>query len=350
MIDDYPVEFSAPEVKKTLAALSSIYRISDIERIVLDVGLPAGEVTWETRPALIWRSVFETAAGKKKVGRLLETIAELYPALRVTFDEVHSPDPIRPEPEPGDLASRDRAFPSWKNFSENGRAEAVIVAGQPTFVDISFLALGLARARSVCRLVTWFPGGGSGTAFRVGERHLLTNHHVLHDHDDGDRKVISVQAWFNYETDERGALRPIRQIDCDPDSVVGEKAEDWALIQTSVSIPDEFPVLPLTGARLPEVNDRVCIIQHPLGQPKKIALQHNLIRWVDDNSIQYWTDTDFGSSGSPVFDESFEVVALHHFSVPTPHDNRASYRNQGRRIDRVVQRMKELGVYPEADH
>ena len=214
-------------------------------------------------------------------------------------------------------------------------------------MDISFLALGLERARGVCRLFTHFPAEGSGTAFRVGARHLLTNHHVLFDHD--DRKVVSAQAWFRYETNERGSLRPMTQLDCDPDSIVGEKHEDWALIQTTAAIPDEFPVLPLTGARMPAVDDRVCIVQHPLGQPKKVALKHNLVRLVDDTKIQYWTDTDLGSSGSPVFNENWEVVALHHFSVPTPNDSRAGHRNQGRRIDHVVSRMKELGVYPGED-
>lgn len=350
MIEDYPVDWTAPEVKKVLGILTmSIYRAPDIERIVQDSGVPAWQVAFADRADLTWRSVFETAASKGKVGELLDTVSTEYPPLAVSLMELRSPAPTMPEPVPDDPAARDYDSRSWKGFSSDGQAESVIVAGQPTFVDISFLALGLDRARSICRLVTRYPGEGSGTAFRVGERHLLTNHHVLYNHNDGDRKIVSAQAWFNYETDERGALRPIQQIDCDPDSVVGEKDEDWALIQTSTPIPDEFPMLPLTGATMPTVDDRVCIIQHPLGQPKKIALQHNLVRSVEPDKIQYWTDTDFGSSGSPVFNERWEVVGLHHFSVPTPSDTRAGHRNQGRRIDRVVARMKALGVYPGVD-
>jgi V8-like Glu-specific endopeptidase len=90
----------------------------------------------------------------------------------------------------------------------------------------------------------------------------------------------------------------------------------------------------------------VCIIQHPGGQTKKVALQHNLVRDVDTEKIQYWTDTDLGSSGSPVFDDRWDVVALHHFSVPAPQGDRVGVRNQGRRIDRIVERMVARGVGP----
>ena len=346
VIEDHPVQWTSPEVKQTLSILSTAYYTqADILRIVDDTGLSRADVGWYPKPALTWRSILELAAKQRAVGRLLDTVAWQQPALAVRLAELRSPTPVLPDDPP----SGDVAAPDWQNFSADGQAEAVIVAGQPTFVDISFLAVGLARARGVCRLVTGFPGnaGGSGTAFRVGHRYLLTNHHVLFNWDDNSRKAMSVQAWFNYETDETGRLRPMRQIDCDPDSIVGERDEDWALIATSTPIPDEFPILPLTGARVPRPDDRVNIIQHPQGQPKKIAFQHNLIRHVDQWKIQYWTDTDRGSSGSPVFDEDWAVVALHHYSVEAPKSDRIGVRNQGRRIDRVVARMRQLSAWPE---
>lgn len=352
MIDDFPVVWMAPEVKETLRILQTIWRQSDIERIVGQAGLPPGEVRWDPRPAITWRSVFELAAGQDAVGALLDEVTAEIPALKVRLDELRTatrpvvPDERRASPDP---AMRDFDSPGWKNFSTDGRAEAIIVAGQPTFVDVSFLAVGLDRARSVCRLSTRFPGEGSGTGFRIGPEHVLTNHHVLFNRDDGDRKIVSAEAWFNYESDEWGQPKRITQVRCDPDSVVGEKADDWALIRTTEPIPADFPMLPVTGAEVPEVDDRVYIIQHPYGQPKKVAFQHNLVRSVEPDKIQYWTDTDLGSSGSPVFDESWRVVALHHFSVPAPEGDRVSVRNQGRRIDRIVERMRQLGVYPGAE-
>jgi V8-like Glu-specific endopeptidase len=342
---EFPVDYTAPEVRTTLGILeATIYRTSEIVQIVEDVGLPAGRLPWGQPPAFLWRSIFKLAAGQSAVDGLLDAVVNNYPALRVRLSELRSD---RPQVALDNIVATAGGAPvSWKNFSEDGQAEAIIVAGQPTFVDVAFLAIGFARARSVCRLVTRFPGDGSGTGFRVGPRHLLTNHHVLFNHNDNDRKVTSAQAWFNYEADEHGELRAVTPLTCNPDSIVGEKADDWALIETNKTIPDQFPVLPIAAPEVPKVDDRVYIIQHPQGQPKKIAFQHNLVRWVDDDKIQYWTDTDLGSSGSPVFDERWAVVALHHFCVPAPESDRTSMRNQGRRIDRIVQRMKELGVYP----
>jgi V8-like Glu-specific endopeptidase len=117
-------------------------------------------------------------------------------------------------------------------------------------------------------------------------------------------------------------------------------------VQTSQEIPDAYPVLSLVGARAPQVDDRVYIIQHPEGQPKKIAFQHNLIRAVEPELLQYWTDTEVGSSGSPVFDDSWNLVGLHHFAVPAPQGESTSMRNQGRLMSHVVAQMRDMGVYP----
>ena len=62
---------------------------------------------------------------------------------------------------------------------------------------------------------------------------------------------------------------------------------------------------PVTVAK----EQRVVIIQHPGGGQKQIAIAHNLVTYFDDNSVQYLTDTMPGSSGSPVFNEAWEVIA-----------------------------------------
>ena len=66
----------------------------------------------------------------------------------------------------------------------------------------------------------------------------------------------------------------------------------------------------------PGVNFPVNIIQHPDGQPKRVAFRNNLVSAVDDSTIRYFTDTDRGSSGAPVCDDVWRVVALHRGAVP----------------------------------
>ena len=348
MLTDYPVAFHSSEVRQTLRVLETIYREAEIVALVQDAGLPIGQVAFRAESALTWRSVFDVAAGYGRVDQLLDLVVERRPALRVPLGNLRSASPALEAEASVPAQQRDPDSPTWKNFSGDGRAEAIIVAGQPTFVDVSFLAVGVLRARGVCMLMTRFPAGaGSGTAFRVGRRHLLTNHHVLFDAHHGDAPATAVEAWFNFEDDMDGRPKRIAQIRCEPATVVAEKPDDWALITVAEPIPDDFPALPIGAAPMPAVDDRVYIIQHPAGRPKQVAFQHNLVRAVLPDVLQYWTDTDLGSSGSPVFDEKWRVVGLHHFSVPAPAGERIGVRNQGRRIDRVAARIRALGTLPE---
>jgi V8-like Glu-specific endopeptidase len=348
VLTDFPVRFGSPQVRQALRTLESIYREPEIAAIVLAAELPIGQVQFLSESSLTWRSVLSVAAGQGRVNELLDVVVQRYPTLRVPLDELRAAEPVLDTEATVPPVQRDPDSPAWKNFSADGRAEAIIVAGQPTFVDVAFLTIGVRRARGVCRLMAGFPSGsGSGTGFRVGRRHLLTNHHVLFDNDHGDEPAVTVEAWFNYENDVDGQAKKITQIRCDPASIVAEKPDDWALIAVAEPIPDEFPALSIVDARVPEVDDRVYIIQHPGGRPKQIAFQHNLVRAVEPDYLQYWTDTDLGSSGSPVFDERWAVVGLHHFSVPAPSSDRIGVRNQGRRIDRVVQRIRARQALPE---
>lgn len=57
------------------------------------------------------------------------------------------------------------------------------------------------------------------------------------------------------------------------------------------------------------------LIQHPNGEPKQLGLRENQLVDVLEEFLHYETDTAPGSSGSPVYNDRWEVVALHHSGV-----------------------------------
>jgi V8-like Glu-specific endopeptidase len=59
--------------------------------------------------------------------------------------------------------------------------------------------------------------------------------------------------------------------------------------------------------------------------------------------VQYLTDTEPGSSGSPVFDSQWRLVALHHSGgwLPEPGRETKFYRNEGININRVIDGLKQ---------
>src|SRR6185369_6792500 len=58
------------------------------------------------------------------------------------------------------------------------------------------------------------------------------------------------------------------------------------------------------------------IVQHPNGERKQISIRENQLLKRADDVLWYSTDTQPGSSGAPVFNNNWLMVALHHMGVP----------------------------------
>ena len=85
-------------------------------------------------------------------------------------------------------------------------------------------------------------------------------------------------------------------------------------------------------------------MQHPRGEKKQVALRENRIVDIPDRFLHYAADTEPGSSGSPVFNDQWEVVALHHASVPLT--GKDEFANEGIRISRVCRFVREAELGP----
>ena len=212
--------------------------------------------------------------------------------------------------------------------------------GENNLRPIAFLSLGLERARSVAQVTV--PQLGTGTGFLVAPGILLTNNHVLPD----TSAAGAAQARFNYEMDTGGNLAPSAYFQCQPDRFfLTDPALDYTLVAVDGDPGLRFGVIPVVRADV-SVGMRVNIIQHPGGQPKQIALVDNEIAYSDETVIQYLTDTLPGSSGAPVFDDEWRLVALHHSGgwIPEPSTQSTHFRNEGIALNALIAAWTEAGV------
>lgn len=189
------------------------------------------------------------------------------------------------------------------------------------FQFVEFLEQALYVTRSVGRVVTALDRGrvSYGTGFMVSPRLLLTNHHVLPSADDAARSRIE----FNYQRDRLGQPVKIVTFKLDPATFfLNDKEHDFALVAVAAerSVLANFGYCPLIKEMGKIVaGEPINIIQHPKGELKQVVIRENrLIDALDgaDLFLHYEADTEPGSSGSPVFNDQWEVVALHHSGVP----------------------------------
>jgi len=222
-----------------------------------------------------------------------------------------------------------------------GNLELILDAAS-TLLPFHFLRTGDRLGRAVVKLLRG--DGGSGTGFLVAPGILLTNHHVLPD----PATAASAITLANYENAPPGASlgRPA-SVPLDPDGLFVTNAElDFTFC--AVKGLDFLGSVALDRNSLnigPDEN--VNIIQHPRGRPKEVAIKDNHVIKADSVVIHYACSTEPGSSGSPVFNNQWEPVALHHASVVSDRpdalavvgplgESQTRYLNEGIRISAIA--------------
>lgn len=242
--------------------------------------------------------------------------------------------------------------------------------GRNNLTPVAFLEEGALVSRSVGRVTIAGPGGGHGTGFMVSPSLLLTNNHVLRGKAEAARSSIAfaLQAGIDGRplVPAIFPLEPQRFFvtDRDLDFSLVAVAERGAQGETLSS----FGRLVLSEAQgKVVVGEFVNIVQHPRGEPKQIALRENQVVDVLDDFLHYESDTREGSSGSAVFNDQWEVVALHHSSIPKTdaegrplsidgavwrpemgEDQLAWKANEGVRISRVLQALHQVTLTGQA--
>lgn len=183
------------------------------------------------------------------------------------------------------------------------------ILGINNLKQISWIERGLRVARSVCRVLT---PDGLGTAFLISSDLVMTCHHVIPDLATATQSVIE----FNYQQDFQGNPLPSCRYKLAAKRFHTSPVLDYSIIgvlpDPSKPNLDNWGYTPLNPNADPVPDEHVIIVQHPNGGLKQIALTANQVIGLWEHRLHYTTDTMPGSSGSPVFNDLWQVIALHH--------------------------------------
>ncbi|MBD2433254.1 MULTISPECIES: LamG-like jellyroll fold domain-containing protein [Fischerella] len=226
-----------------------------------------------------------------------------------------------------------------------------------------------------------------GTGFLVGGTHLMTNQHVIAD----PKEAKECVAQFNYVKDSLGNIQTVVEYEFAPEILfVSNPALDYTLVQLKAGaftqqagyqfdwiqlIEDDTKVAPginkgllegaentspITQAPTYINGDLVFIIQHPKGERKQIVQNDNRVLDYSENGLlqdflRYGGASNYGSSGSPVFNSNWQLVALHHAAIAKDSKNQEKAKSvsaksknkpeiiayQGVRICRIIENLKK---------
>jgi V8-like Glu-specific endopeptidase len=292
----------------------------------------------------VWNNVLSEADKSNKVDELVKSVLNTYadnPFLKSALAAKEIDYSLSPDID--DISN-------WQDVS-NETLE-VLTMRRSTLLPVNFLARGVQKSKAVGKVEIKIGSNrlnvGTGFLFKIkgiDDLFFITNYHVINDRKDIDKtKVI-----FDYELDIEGNSIASKSFRIDENqawycSPVNEYDTTIFHLKDDRNELESYGYIELKEIEIAQ-NDFVNIIQHPGGEMKQISLYHNIITNANERVVQYLTDTLKGSSGSPVFNSDWEVVALHHSGggskpgEPELPDGIKS-RNEGIFINKIIQFVK----------
>jgi Trypsin-like peptidase domain len=226
------------------------------------------------------------------------------------------------------------------------------VLGDTRFVPLTWYRTGLQRCASVARIENaWGQGFGTGFLVRgddlhpslAGEIVLVTNAHVI-SNDPAVQKGrppatpperARVRFQGREDTERTYAIKDL--IFTSP-----PHALDATVLRLETALTCD-PPYPLAIAPPVASRDRVYVIGHPQGGPLSISIQDNRVVDVKEPMLRYRAPTEPGSSGSPVFNQDWELVALHHAGskqLPSLSGEGVQEANEGIWMSSIISALK----------
>jgi endonuclease G len=318
-----------------------------------------------------------TGEASRISAKVLQATREANEKMRRAFDEVFSapeaasaptaptPEPIGPptlalsseQPNPGEQ------MPAGVGRNVEIEDQAVIerVVGEAEFLPAYFLEQGAERQRAIGRVTLTReteglpPGTGWGTGFMISPTLLMTNNHVIPSRAFARR----VELQMNFQIDFNGRPRPVEIYAFDSAgeaTFVTDEALDFTVLRIKprtepaalgeppreVRAGDRwgFIRLDLDAVLYSAGRQQVNIVQHPRGRPKEVVVHGNLLTKVFEQVVHYQADTEPASSGSPVLNNSWELIGLHHAGGERGASG-AWISNEAIRVDKIIEHLRQ---------
>jgi hypothetical protein len=247
-----------------------------------------------------------------------------------------------------------------------------IVRDDGGFVDVIPWVERLDKLRAqICRIECPV-NQAVGTGWLVANDLLLTNWHVVQRVLSGQRQPGEMICRFDYATSSAGTnagvtcgldankwcedFSPASPLEIGTGNDEPTPAQlDYALLRLAKPMgttaglnaaggPRGF-IVTKRGTASPADNSVVFVLQHPLGDPLKLAI--GVAKGANANAtrVKHDANTERGSSGSPCLNAKLELVALHHAGDPL-YDGSigAPTHNQAVPLEPILARLESQGA------
>lgn len=242
--------------------------------------------------------------------------------------------------------------------------EVLIFGGTGEWVSGAFIEQAQLVGRLVARLriprysagIFTHSVGGVGTGWLVAPTLALTNHHVIQARERNEPPASDLdfrlqgentELWFDYHREGQD-YTPVRTLEV----VASDRDLDYALLRlpASPALAGRQRISLASGRPQLARGARLNIVQCPGGGPLRYAIRNNFFVGLGQqpHEMRYLTDTREGSSGAPVLNDSWEVVAMHRgykkvnpglYEVEARKNDLVKYHNEGIFISDILPRL-----------
>ena len=179
-----------------------------------------------------------------------------------------------------------------------------LLGTRSNLLTVDWLEKARRAANAVCRVVC--TDGNVGTGFLTQEGYVYTNNHVILSAE----SAKTARLEFNFEV---GKTITAYEVDASDFKFSPPTELDFARVKVidRSDVPlSNWGFVEFDTESLPLVGEDITIIQHPLGDVKKFKSDEVLGQL--NQHLFYTTETEPGSSGSPVLNKDCKVIAIHH--------------------------------------